>query len=91
MLGHVLLYPRLNLGILSRAQVVSLPAGMTEVKPTTASVSSQAAVGVASSGVEGVDLFGLSEQEQGEVYALLQKYQTVFAAHEGDLGCTNLS
>lgn len=86
----VLLYPRINLGVLSRAQVVSLPAGITEVQPTTASVSSQAAAGVTSSGVEGVDLSGLSEQEQGEVYALLQKYQMVFAAHEGDLGCTNL-
>uniref|UniRef100_A0A8C5BVU7 Gypsy retrotransposon integrase-like protein 1 n=1 Tax=Gadus morhua TaxID=8049 RepID=A0A8C5BVU7_GADMO len=86
----VLLYPRVGLGALSSAQVVSLPAGVTEVKLTTASVSSHAAAGTTTGGVQAGDLSALTEQEQSEVHALLQKYQTIFSTHDGDLGCTNL-
>lgn len=86
----VLLYPCTGLGTLSSAQVVSLPAGVTKVKPTTASVSFQAAAGVAPGGVEAVGLSALGEREQSEVQALLQEYRAVFSTRDGDLGCTNL-
>lgn len=86
----ILLYPRTGLGVLSSAQVISLPAGVTEVKLDTASVSSQAATGVAPGGVEAVDLSALAAQEQMEVRSLLWKYHAVFANHDGDLGCTKL-
>lgn len=88
--ADILLYPRTGLGTLSSAQVVSLPAGVTEMRPITASVSSQAAAGVAQGGVESVDLSALTAQDQMEVRELLQKYRTVFSTQEGDLGCTNL-
>lgn len=87
---EVLLYPRTDIGVLSAAQVVSLPAGVTEVKSTTATVSSQAAATPVPDRVESLDLSALGEQDQAEVRSLLQKYQSVFSAHEGDLGCTNL-
>lgn len=82
----VLLYPRTGLGTLSSAQVVNLPADVTAVKPTMASVSSQVAAGVWQGGVDAVDLSALAEQEKMEVHALLQKYHAVFSNHDGDLG-----
>ena len=87
---EVLLHPRTCLGSLSSVQVVSLPTGITEVRSTTATVSSQVAAHSAQSGIEAVDLSALTDQEQQEVRSLLQKYSSVFSAHEGDLGCTNL-
>ncbi|KAI4874103.1 hypothetical protein NFI96_002857 [Prochilodus magdalenae] len=85
-----LLHLRTCLGSLSSVQVVSLPTGITEVWSTTATVSSQVAARSAQSGIEAVDLSALTDQEQQEVRSLLQKYSSVFSAHEGDLGCTNL-
>ena len=32
----------------------------------------------------------LTEEEQAEVRSLLEEYSSVFATHDGDLGCTNL-
>lgn len=86
---EVLLYPRTRLGALSYAQVVSLPTGVTEVRADMATVS-QVVGGPAQSGVDSVDLSALPEQDQAEVRSLLQKYSSVFSAHDGDLGCTNL-
>ena len=40
--------------------------------------------------VEAVDLSVLTESDQTEVRSLLQRYSSVFSAHDGDLGCTNL-
>uniref|UniRef100_A0A671PMH6 ribonuclease H n=1 Tax=Sinocyclocheilus anshuiensis TaxID=1608454 RepID=A0A671PMH6_9TELE len=40
--------------------------------------------------MESIDLSALSLEEQGQVRALLQKYQSVFSAYDNDLGCTNL-
>lgn len=40
--------------------------------------------------VEVVDLSTLGEQEQTEAMSLLQRYCSVFSAHDGNLGCTNL-
>lgn len=87
---EVLLYPRTSLGILGVAQVVSLPAGVTEVEPTLVTISSQAAVPSISDRIESLDLSALPDQEQTSVRSLLYKYQSVFSAHDGDLGCTNL-
>ena len=87
---EVLLYPRTTLGTLSSAQVVSLPTGVTEVRSTTATVSSCMAGGPVQSAVEAVDLSALADQDQVEVRALLHKYSSVFSAHDGDLGCTKL-
>jgi len=53
-------------------------------------VSSQAAAAPASDGIETADLPSLSAEEQRQVRALLGKYASVFAAHDQDLGCTNL-
>lgn len=87
---EVLLYPRTRLGSLSAAQVVSLPAGVTEVGAAAATVSSQAVTPSAMDRMVSPDLSALTEPEQERVRSLLQKYNSVFAAHEGDLGCTNL-
>lgn len=87
---EVLLYPRTSLGILGVAQVVSLPAGVTEVEPTLVTISSLAAVPSISDRIESLDLSALPDQEQTGVRSLLYKYQSVFSAHDGDLGCTNL-
>ncbi|KAM3873593.1 retrovirus-related Pol polyprotein from transposon 412 [Diretmus argenteus] len=67
-----------------------LPAGVTAVKPTTATVSCQVASDPAQGRVEAVDLSVLAEQDRTEVHGLLQKYQSVFSTGDGDLGCTNL-
>lgn len=87
--AEVLLYPRTRLGALSLAEVVSLPPGVTEVG-SSATVSAQAATSSGQGGVESVDLSALAEPEQEQVRSLLQRFSSVFSAHEGDLGCTNL-
>ncbi|KAL6462446.1 hypothetical protein MHYP_G00288680 [Metynnis hypsauchen] len=85
-----LLYPHTCLGSLSSVQVVSLPPGVTKVRSTTATVSSQLAASSAQNGIEAVDLSALTDQEQKEVKSLLQKYSSIFSADEGYLGCRNL-
>ncbi len=91
--SDVLLFPRRVLGSLVRVHVVSLPAGVTEVRPTTTNVYSQAtlaAISTISERIAAVDLTALPELEQGKVKAVLRKYQTVFSEYDGDLGCTSL-
>ncbi|KAI3366509.1 hypothetical protein L3Q82_000640 [Scortum barcoo] len=87
---EVLLYPRTGLGVLSAVQVVSLPTGVTEVESSVATVSSQTVATSVLDRVEMLDLSLLSEQEQAGAKSLLRKYRSVFSAHDGDLGCTNL-
>lgn len=87
--AELLLYPRTCLGALSPAEVVSLPPGVTEVR-STATVSAQVAASSGQGGVDSVDLSALAEPEQVQVRSLLQRFSSVFSAHEGDLGCTNL-
>uniref|UniRef100_A0AAV2KEF7 Uncharacterized protein n=1 Tax=Knipowitschia caucasica TaxID=637954 RepID=A0AAV2KEF7_KNICA len=55
-----------------------------------ATVSSQAEAESIQGRLEEADLSALKEEERAGVRALLQKYRDVFAAHEGDLGCTSL-
>ena len=69
--------------------MVSLPPGVTEVR-SSATVSSVVAAGSEQGQVETVDLSALTEPEQRQVRFLLQRFSSVFSAHEGDLGCTNL-
>lgn len=67
-----LLYPRTSLGALTRADVVSLPAGVTAVNAISATASLQLAAGPLQDRLEEVDLSALDEEEQTEVRALLQ-------------------
>ncbi|KAL0161382.1 hypothetical protein M9458_045107, partial [Cirrhinus mrigala] len=88
----VVLYPNTLLGTLHGVYVVSLPPGVTEVKEVVATVGSQGCVVGPSlqDQIESVDLSALGMEEQGKVRTLLQHYQSVFSAHDNDLGCTNL-
>lgn len=87
---EVLLYPRTTLGSLGSAKVVSLPTGVTEVRSTMATVSSCTAGGPVQSGIEEVDLTALVDQDEVDARHLLRQYSSVFSAHVGDLGCTEL-
>ncbi len=87
----VLLFPRCVVGSLTSVSVVSLPPGVSEVKPgTVCSVSSQTGVLSVQGQLEAVDLSLLSVGDQSKVKDLLRKYQSVFSTFEGDLGCTDL-
>lgn len=89
--NDVLLYPRTPLGMLTCAPIISLPAGVSEVRGGLAAmVSSQIADSTLRDRVAEVDLTSLQEQDQVKVRALLTNYSSVFSAHEGDLGCTQL-
>ncbi len=72
--------------------MVSLPAAITEVEPLRVLVCSQVLEMVApvQEKIEAVDLWVLSQGEQGEVMALLKQCKSVFSAHDGDLGCTDM-
>ncbi|XP_016300864.1 uncharacterized protein LOC107657336 [Sinocyclocheilus anshuiensis] len=89
---EVMLRPTTVVGNLREVYIVSLPAGVREEKPVVATVQSHSVVGgsTLSQQIESLDLSVLSRSEQGQVRALLQKYQTVFSGHESDLGCTRL-
>ena len=89
----VFLYPRTSLGTLQCVHVFSLPAGVREVLLVTARVSShavQVTKPTIKEQMETIELPLLERAEQEQVQALLGRYHTVFSAHEGDLGCTNL-
>ncbi|KAL7883342.1 hypothetical protein SRHO_G00010000 [Serrasalmus rhombeus] len=89
------LHPQSPLALLTRVQVISLPAGVTEeVSEQPTVVARMQAHTVQASSVleqiEAVDLTPLPQVEQGKVRSLLRKYSSVFASFEGDLGCTGL-
>lgn len=91
----VTLYPRSTVGLLTPAQVVSLPTGIIEEvrEPGIVSATTHTQLVQGSSvqdQLKAIDLSVLSESEQDKVRSLLFKYETVFAAFEGDLGCTSL-
>lgn len=88
--NDVMLYPRTVVGTLDFVNVVSLPAGVTEVPSEVATVSSQTASPSMQQQVEDVDLSPLSVEEQGQVRSLLEHYASVFSTSDTDLGCTNL-
>lgn len=66
--------------------VVSLPPGVSDVRPGTVCSVSDRCVNWAGT----VDLSCLSAGDQSKVKALLRKYQSVISTFEGDLGCTDL-
>ncbi|XP_028292970.1 uncharacterized protein K02A2.6-like [Gouania willdenowi] len=90
------LHPRIPIGMLSPADIVSLPEGVTEIvgspnEQVRATISSQ--IGTEStqpSPLDGLDLSVLPPNEQDKVRSLLRQYSSVFSTSEGDLGCTNL-
>lgn len=88
----VVLYPTTVIGSLREAYVISLPTGVVEVDPVVATVQSLSLETASPlvQQIESLDWPVLSKEEQVQVRALLQKYQVVFSAHEGDLGCTRL-
>ncbi len=88
----VLLFPRRVIGTLTTVNVVSLPPGVTEVKSTACRVWSiaPASIPTVPGQIDALNLSPLSGEEQRKIRALLGKYQTVFSAFEGDLGCTNI-
>lgn len=71
------------------AEVVSLLSGVTEISPS-ATVFAQVTVDPKQVGAASVDLSAPAELEQMQVGTLLQKFCSVFSAHDGDLGCTSL-
>lgn len=88
--NDVLLYPRSILGSLAEVYVTSMPPEIAEVRVAHASVQKQEAPDPMGAKIEALDLSALNGSEQGQVRSLLLKYRSVFAAHEGDLGCTHL-
>lgn len=88
--NDVMLYPRTVVGTLDFVNVVSLPAGVTEVPSNVATVSSQTASPSVQQQVDDVDVSPLSVGEQGQVRSLLGHYASVFSTSDTDLGCTNL-
>lgn len=85
----VVLYPHSTLGTLNPVLVVSLPSDVVEVKSATVNSQAPQANSVLDQ-IEAMDLSMLAKEEVTQVRSLLQKYQSVFSTHEGDLGCTNL-
>ncbi|KAL6473509.1 hypothetical protein MHYP_G00170700 [Metynnis hypsauchen] len=80
---RVALHPRCPLGLLSQAQVVSLPAGVTEVVSEVPAVVALAQAQVVQASpileqIEGLDLSSLSSEEQMRVKSLLQNYYRRF-------------
>lgn len=86
----VVLYPRTAVGTLDHVNVVSLPPGVTEVPSVVATASSQTFLPSVQRQIEDMNLSSLSAEQQGRARSLLQQYTSVFSAHEGDLGCTDL-
>uniref|UniRef100_A0A1A8HG02 Gypsy retrotransposon integrase-like protein 1 n=1 Tax=Nothobranchius korthausae TaxID=1143690 RepID=A0A1A8HG02_9TELE len=86
----VLLYPRTRVGTVVEVGVSSFPRGITEVPLHEATVASQLGSDVTSDQLNELDLSNLSVSDQETVRSLLTRYDSVFSAHDGDLGCTNL-
>lgn len=99
------LHPRCPVGILTQAQIVSLPPGVTErVEPlfevadgvgtsqglTVPVYTQTASCQTVLQQIEGLDLSLLPQLEQDMVKGLLKKHASVFSSSEGDLGCTTL-
>ncbi len=91
-ISDVMLYPRSPLGTLDQVLVVSLPPDVAEIRSVAATVQIPVPQGVLTmeEQLNVLELPGLSEKEASQVRALLHRYQSVFSAHEGDLGCTGL-
>lgn len=83
----VLLHARTQLGYVCGVDVVSLPKGVAELRSIEVTGSIPSSV---KSQIDALDLSNLRREEAQQVRTLLVEYQSVFSAHEGDLGCTSL-
>lgn len=96
---------RCPVGILSQAQIISLPSGITEkVGPVSLPNGGESTLGGITASVnmqlggchsvleqiQGLDLSVLPQTEQERARGLLRQYASVFSASESDLGCTSL-
>lgn len=88
--SDVLLYSRTVIGTLDDVRVVSLPPGVVEVSSASAQVAVQAAHTSVYDQIENIDLSHLPLEGRDAARSLLRKHLSVFAAHDQDLGCTNL-
>lgn len=88
--SDVMLYPRTVIGTLHSVNVISLPAGVTEEPCYKVNVSSQIVAPTVQDQIETIDLSHLPHTDQDRVRSLLWEYSSVFAANDGDLGCTDL-
>lgn len=86
----VTLFPRRVLGALSSVHVVSLPAGVTEVRSDAIAAGVPVVCPSEQAQIDAVALGALPDEEQTQVRTLLKRYQSIFAVNESDLGCTNL-
>lgn len=70
--------------------VVSLPAGVTEVSPQVATLSSHLASPSVQDQLDSMDLSSLPLEVQTEVKSTRARHSSVFSSHERDVGCTKL-
>lgn len=88
--GGVLLFPRTKVGTVVEVGISSFPRGITEISPCDATMASQRGSEVVLDHLNKLDLSNLSVSDQERVRSLLTRYDSVFSAHDGDLGCTSL-
>lgn len=86
----VLLYPRTVVGSMEEVSIVRMPAGVTTVPSSVATMASQSASVSVPEQIATMALSSLPAEEQVKVRSLLSKYAPVFSTHEGDLACTNI-
>lgn len=91
----VYLHPRRIIGVVSQAQIVSWPKGIStvpqELGVVTATLSSQnAQANSIREQIKSLDLSVLSGLDQDKVRAMLYEREEVFAVSDSDLGCTSL-
>ncbi|XP_077957579.1 uncharacterized protein LOC144406215 [Gasterosteus aculeatus] len=87
---EAVLHPRTVIGTLGPVNVISLPAGVTEVPSDRATMSSHTVSPTVPHQMEEMDLSFLPADQQSQVRSLLGQYASVFSAHDGDLGCIDL-
>lgn len=84
------LHPCTNLRALTKVEVVSLKAGVSEVMGPLTTVFPQAASTSCQDKIGEVDLLVLTRLEQPELKSSLWQNSSVFSSSNGDLGCTAL-
>lgn len=94
---EVILHPRIQIGALCQAEIVSQPESIIETMEEEPSGEQIVTIAMQSvkenplpSAIDALDLSTLTAQDQERVRSLLHGYQSVFSSHDGDLGCTNL-
>ncbi|KAL1264143.1 hypothetical protein QQF64_004498 [Cirrhinus molitorella] len=83
----IVLYACTWLGHLCSVDVISLPKGVAELSAIEAVGPSPKLI---LSQIDALDLSHIDSEDSQQIRGLLHRYQSVFSAHEGNLGCTNL-